>query len=84
MNGHSNGIPTTNGSSPLALGNGTGNGIAKHGKASAVSTIPLPGTRLYQDLFMDREEFIRLVIQSLRDVGYMYASRFIPFLRHLC
>ncbi|KAF7778551.1 hypothetical protein Agabi119p4_2896 [Agaricus bisporus var. burnettii] len=69
MNGHS-----TNGngvrSSPLALGNGTGNGLAKHGKAPAVSTIHLPGTRLYQDLFMDREEFIRLVVQSLRDVGY--------------
>lgn len=66
--------PATNGSSGgagLVLGNGTGNGVTKHGKAPAVATVNLPGTLLYEDSFVDREEFVRLVIQSLRDVGYM-------------
>lgn len=66
-NGHS-AVPATNGSS--GFGNGVGNGTAKreHGSISKVS---LPGTTLYDDSTVDREEFVRLVIQSLRDVGYM-------------
>ena len=55
---------TTNG---LGLGNGV---IAKNGK-SPVVTVNLPGTKLYEGTDVDREEFIRLVIQSLREVGYM-------------
>jgi hypothetical protein len=76
-NGHANGngysVPVTNGSS----GNGiiTGNGIQKHAKA--IGRVSLPGTTLYDDSYIDREEFVRLVIQSLRDVGY----RFVPSLR---
>jgi len=38
----------------------------------AVTQVALSGTTLYDDSFVDREEFVRLVIQSLRDVGYMY------------
>lgn len=41
----------------------------KHGKS--IARVNLPGTTLYDDSYVDREEFIRLVIQSLRDVGYM-------------
>ena len=72
MNGNgspSNGfVGTTNGSST----NGIGNGIHKtHGKS--VMRVNLPGTLLYDDddSMVDREEFVRLVIQSLRDVGYL-------------
>ncbi|KAF9447666.1 WD40 repeat-like protein [Macrolepiota fuliginosa MF-IS2] len=56
------------------LGNGTGNGVTKHGKAPAVAAVKLPGTLLYEDSFVDREEFVRLVIQSLRDVGYIESA----------
>lgn len=38
----------------------------------AIAPVNLPGTRLYNDAPIDREEFVRLVIQSLRDVGYKY------------
>ena len=67
-NGHTNGFtPAVNGSS----GGGAlmGNGVSKHGKG--VAKVTLPGTRLYDDSFVEREEFVRLVIQSLHDVGYM-------------
>lgn len=37
---------------------------------SPVHRLDLLGTRLYDDSYIDREEFIRLIIQSLRDVGY--------------
>ena len=40
--------------------------------ADRIQRVNLPGTRLYDDSCIDREEFIRLVIQSLKDVGYMY------------
>lgn len=77
-NGHTNGNGLTNG----ATGNGivAGNGIQKLGKA--VARVDLPGTTLYDDSFVDREEFVRLVIQSLRDVGYMYVVS-MPFILFL-
>ncbi|KAJ7582958.1 WD40 repeat-like protein [Mycena floridula] len=67
----SNGIKS-NGSTSV---NGTmGNGVvAKHGK-SPITRVSLPGTKLYDDSDVDREEFIRLVIQSLRDVGYSQSA----------
>ncbi|KAH9483891.1 WD repeat-containing protein 26-like protein [Psilocybe cubensis] len=65
--GHTNGFgPVSNGASPL------GNGISKHGKT--IPRVTLPGTTLYDDSFVDREEFVRLVIQSLRDVGYIESA----------
>lgn len=72
-NGHTNGngymMPQTNGST-----NGAGvigNGVQKYNKA--IGRVLLPGTTLYgDDTSVGREEFVRLVIQSLRDVGYMY------------
>lgn len=60
-NGH-----TTNGVSGPPLTNGA----LKHATKSSPSRVNLPGTTLYEDSNIDREEFIRLVIQSLRDVGY--------------
>lgn len=74
--GHSNGINKENGySTPTSNGtisNGSstmGNGLAKH--SASITRVSLPGTTLYDDPYLDREEFVRLVIQSLRDVGYM-------------
>lgn len=87
-NGHTNGngftLSSTNG-----FTNGVaavGNGVQKHTRSLA--KVSLPGTALYADgAHVDREEFVRLVVQSLRDVGYMYvvclsitnASCFLPF-----
>lgn len=59
-NGHANGV---NGST---IENGAQNGKT----TAAIGTVSLPGTHLYDDSHIDREEFVRLVIQSLRDVGY--------------
>lgn len=53
---------STKGSSPV------GNGVSKH---SSIARVSLPGSTLYEDPYVDRQEFVRLVIQSLRDVGYM-------------
>jgi hypothetical protein len=36
-----------------------------------IAKVALPGTALYDDSSVDREEYVRLVIQSLRDIGYM-------------
>lgn len=80
-NGHLNG----NGFTPIANGapvaNAAGNGVQKHNGHSkqssaashslSVARVTLPGSSLYDDSAVDREEFVRLVIQSLRDVGYM-------------
>ena len=76
-NGHTNGFtPVTNGTT--GAGGVMGNGVQKHGKL--VAKVNLPGTTLYDDSFVDRQEFVRLVIQSLRDVGYMYVPSFLFFL----
>ncbi|THU82897.1 WD40 repeat-like protein [Dendrothele bispora CBS 962.96] len=64
----SNGL--SNGSSSVANGNGV---MQKHGKSS-IARVNLPGTLLYEDSNVDREEFVRLVLQSLRDVGYKQAA----------
>ncbi|RDX46846.1 WD40 repeat-like protein [Lentinus brumalis] len=40
----------------------------------SVARVSLPGRTLYDDSYVDREEFVRLVIQSLRDVGYMESA----------
>ncbi|KAF9532157.1 WD40 repeat-like protein [Crepidotus variabilis] len=66
-NGHTNGFgPMTNGSAVM------GNGVQKRGKM--ITKVNLPGTTLYNDSMVDREEFVRLVIQSLRDVGYIESA----------
>jgi len=70
MNGHTNGHSATNGTS--GMGTMMGNGVHKNGHGKSIAKVSPPGTTLYDDSFVDREEFVRLVIQSLRDVGYMY------------
>ncbi|CAA7271486.1 unnamed protein product [Cyclocybe aegerita] len=64
----------TNGCTPVTNGTGAvmGNGVQKHGKS--IAKVTLPGTTLYDDSDIDREEFVRLVIQSLRDVGYIESA----------
>ncbi|THH17111.1 hypothetical protein EW146_g3632 [Bondarzewia mesenterica] len=49
------------------------NGVSRHAKPT-IPTVKLPGTTLYEDSYIDREEYIRLVIQSLRDVGYIESA----------
>lgn len=76
-NGH-NGVAKTNGfSGPYTNGNtksrspeGVDGRVAEKSRMT-VSRVSLPGSTLYDDSYVDREEFVRLVIQSLRDVGYM-------------
>lgn len=57
-NGHNNGTLATNGHNGVQKGSGK------------VARVVIPGTLLYEDLSIDREEYVRLVLQSLRDVGY--------------
>ncbi|KAI0086137.1 WD40 repeat-like protein [Irpex rosettiformis] len=72
-----NGVVKENGYSAYTNGNGKMGGVdglkAEKQKMS-VSRVSLPGTTLYDDSYVDREEFIRLVIQSLRDVGYIESA----------
>lgn len=72
-NGNShNGQVQSNGTSN-GLSSAVSNGVAqKHGKV--VARVNLPGTMLYDDMTLDREEYVRLVIQSLRDVGYAQSA----------
>ncbi|CAK5265107.1 unnamed protein product [Mycena citricolor] len=83
--GSSNGHTSVNGFSPLANGGSgiMGNGIQKsngHSKRTpqarpaTVSRVTLPGTSLYEGSEVDREEFVRLVVQTLRDVGYVESA----------
>lgn len=67
INGH------TNGFGPIANGNSGTSAIMGNGlpKLSKTAKVILPGTTLYEDSSIDREEFVRLAIQTLRDVGYM-------------
>lgn len=73
-NGH-NGIVKGNGFiTPFTNGNGKApltDGHRAEKQSQTVARVSLPGTTLYDDSYVDREEFVRLVIQSLRDVGYM-------------
>ncbi|KAJ7744979.1 WD40-repeat-containing domain protein [Mycena maculata] len=83
-NGHMNGngfAAIANGS---AVANGAGNGVQKHNGHSkqssaashslSVARVTLPGSNLYDDSDVDRQEFVRLVVQSLRDVGYIESA----------
>jgi hypothetical protein len=75
-NGHlaTNGYISTNGFAAHGSSSLVTNGVKKVEKGATVSRVSLPGTSLYEDSYFDREEFVRLVIQSLRDVGYKCVS----------
>ncbi|KAK7693817.1 hypothetical protein QCA50_003389 [Cerrena zonata] len=76
-----NGVSKTNGfSSPYSNGNGKArildglDGYSLDKSRSSIARVSLPGTTLYEGSYVDREEFVRLVIQSLRDVGYIESA----------
>lgn len=73
--------PKTNGH----VANGCGSPINGSSKRSRgrVAKVELPGATIYDDSYIDREEYIRLVIQSLRDIGYMCVFYSIPFI-YIC
>ncbi|KAJ6502265.1 WD40 repeat-like protein [Mycena sanguinolenta] len=83
-NGHLNGNGFTAISNGASGASAAGNGVQKHNGHSkqssptspvlAVARVTLPGTGLYSDSEVDREEFVRLVIQTLRDVGYIESA----------
>ncbi|KAJ7087763.1 WD40 repeat-like protein [Mycena epipterygia] len=83
-NGHLNGNGFTTVANGAPVANAAGNGIQKHNGHSkqssaashslSVARVTLPGSSLYNDSDVDREEFVRLVIQSLRDVGYIESA----------
>ncbi|KAF8844876.1 WD40 repeat-like protein [Paxillus ammoniavirescens] len=76
--GTSNGFTNGNGfivsktNSSINGSSSIGNGNSKH--ISSIARVSLPGTTLYDDPYVDREEFVRLVMQSLRDVGYIESA----------
>ncbi|KAH9950266.1 WD40 repeat-like protein [Amylocystis lapponica] len=83
-NGH-NGIAVKSNGFAQPFTNGASNGTSKlhmqdgtdgHGtdKRMPITRVSLPGSTLYDDSYVDREEFVRLVIQSLRDVGYIESA----------
>jgi hypothetical protein len=73
-NGHAK-----NGHGPL--GNGSSRPSGSGHSRPAVHKVSLLGASLYEDSYVDREEYVRLVIQSLRDIGYMYVTLLPPLLR---
>ena len=63
--------PSPKANGHVANGHGSPmNGSTKRSR-SPVARVELPGATIYDDSYIDREEYIRLVIQSLRDIGYM-------------
>ncbi|KAI0273432.1 WD40 repeat-like protein [Gloeopeniophorella convolvens] len=66
--------------SPLPKANGhvNGHGSPVNGSSKRARTpltrVELPGSTIYDDSYIDREEYIRLVIQSLRDIGYIESA----------
>ncbi|KAI8982846.1 WD40 repeat-like protein [Trametes punicea] len=67
-------LPYTNGSLSKSSIHEEMDGHASARDGSYVARVSLPGRTLYDDSYVDREEFVRLVIQSLRDVGYMESA----------
>ncbi|KAI3616667.1 wd domain-containing protein [Moniliophthora roreri] len=69
QNGLANGT-SASGSGVSGVSNGIGMSAHKHGK-NPVARVNLPGDMLYADANVNREEFVRLLVQSLKEVGYM-------------
>lgn len=81
LNGHGRSLANGNGAltSDLAFSRKLKHHSRSNDEAGSsvdrIQRVNLPGTRLYDDSCIDREEFIRLVVQSLRDVGYLCVIR---------
>ncbi|KAH9930616.1 WD40 repeat-like protein [Fomitopsis serialis] len=71
QNGYGNSY--SNGYSKASATDAT-NGGRPEKQAMSTTRVSLPGSTLYDDSYVDREEFVRLVIQSLRDVGYIESA----------
>ncbi|KAK7054652.1 hypothetical protein VNI00_003115 [Paramarasmius palmivorus] len=72
QNGLANGS-SGSGAGVSGVSNGIGMSPQKHGK-NPVARVNLPGELLYADADVNREEFVRLLVQSLKDVGYMESA----------
>ncbi|KAJ3712293.1 WD40 repeat-like protein [Lentinula raphanica] len=70
-------LPYTNGRSHSgssgAATNGSNGVVARHTR-EVIKRVNLPGNTLYEGSNVDREEFIRLMLQCLRDVGYIESA----------
>lgn len=70
----------TNGFTHASPTNGvSSNGVKKSltyksSEALVTPRVTLPGTHLFEGSNIDREEFIRVVVQSLRDIGYVESA----------
>lgn len=79
--------PSAKNSHAKGLSNGSANGSATNGSLSprielyadsvvrrpmAIARVNPPGTTLYPESATNREEFVRLVIQTMKDIGYLY------------
>lgn len=79
-------FPSVKNGHAKGLSNGSTNGSTTHGSLSPrvehsgdplgrhplpIARVNPPGTTLYPGSATNREEFVRLVIQTLRDVGYV-------------
>ncbi|KAH9981139.1 WD40 repeat-like protein [Lactifluus volemus] len=66
--------PSPKANGHIANGHGSSiNGSSKRSR-SPIARVELPGATIYDDSYIDREEYIRLVIQSLRDIGYIESA----------
>lgn len=66
-NGNTNGyLPP-----PPTKNSGIANGSHAQALGKSISRVNIPGTNLYDDSNVNRQEFVRFVVQALRDVGYM-------------
>ncbi|KAH9833011.1 WD40 repeat-like protein [Rhodofomes roseus] len=72
QNGYSNSY--TNGHSKASPTDATNGGGRLETQTTSITKVSLPGSTLYDDSYVDREEFVRLIIQSLRDVGYIESA----------
>jgi hypothetical protein len=79
--------PSAKNAHAKGLSNGSTNGSATNGSLSprlelfadsairrpmTISRVSPPGSTLYPDSTTNREEFVRLVIQTMKDIGYLY------------
>ncbi|KAF9265565.1 WD40 repeat-like protein [Marasmius fiardii PR-910] len=66
----------SNGKSYLSKGSGSTSALGGAGTSTNVTRVDLPGDSLYPDsnVHVSRQEFVRLLLQGLRDVGYMESA----------
>ncbi|EMD38068.1 hypothetical protein CERSUDRAFT_152691 [Gelatoporia subvermispora B] len=75
-NGHNGVLVKSNGFCANGTSKVVSDGVdgGTRGRGASIARVSLPGSTLYDNSYVDREEFVRLVIQSLRDVGYIESA----------